>query len=204
MSKSNEYTPPLVKDLGSSETDTANGPKEESAPIKDTPYKQPGKTIPTQIGIAGLLNAKATAVTDLLVSRVAQHMEFTTGGKGLPDPEARAEEQGGFINTVLGSLELDFEKYVVFTDYLLSQLRENAEAISTGKMLKHMAGLSPSYDKDKIAKYTTYISFLTRVALNWNIRYKLDKLIDVNLFASKFSPKASANLTQYFNHLQDV
>lgn len=204
MSKTNEYSPPVVKDLGATEPTTPAEDKQMIEVDKPTPYKQPGKTVPVQIGIAGLLNAKATAVTDLLASRVAQHIEYTVGGKGLAGPEERAEEQGGFINTILGSLELDFEKYVVFTDFVLSQLRDNGDAIGSGKLLKHMAGLSSNYDKDKIAKYTTYISFLTRIALNWNIRYKLDSLIDVNLFASNFSPKAASNITQYFKHLQDV
>jgi len=166
--------------------------------------KLPGMAIPDHIGIGRLLNAQSTAVTDILIERVAQHLEYTIGDKGFADKEARANEQGGFINTVLGSLELDFDKYVVFTDYLLTQLRANAEPASTGKLLRHMSGLAEAYDKDKIAKYTTYLSFLTRIALNWKIRYKLNTLIDVNLFVSKFSPKARENITTYFNHLQNV
>ena len=67
-----------------------------------------------------------------------------------------------------------------------------------------MGGLSESYEKEKIRKYTTYMSFLTRIALNWNIRYKLNTLIDVNLFVSGFSEKGRDNITVYFNHLQNV
>ena len=166
--------------------------------------KLPGTVIPDHIGIGRLLNAQSTAVTDILIERVARHLEYTIGDKGFADKQARADEQGGFINTVLGSLELAFEKFVVFTDYLLTQLRENAGAINTGKLLRHMSGLAETYDKDKIKKYTTYLSFLTRIALNWKIRYKLNTLIDVNLFVSSFSPKARENITTYFNHLQNV
>jgi hypothetical protein len=177
----------------------------ETAPMaKAEVARLPGIVIPDQIGIAKLLNAKATAVTDILTARVAQHLEYTCGKKGFASREAQGEEQGGFINTVLGSLELDFDKYVVFTDFLLTQLRANSTEISTGKLLRHMGGLAPSYEKEKIRKYTVYMSFLTRIALNWNIRYKLNTLIDVNLFVAGFSANGQRNITTYFNHLQNV
>lgn len=198
-----DYSGPVVEKLTGDESSAVE--VVETAPVaKVEVARLPGKVIPDHIGIGKLLNAKATAVTDILTARVAQHLECTVGTKGLPDREARAQEQGGFINTVLGSLELDFEKYVVFTDYLLTQLRENAADINTGKLLRHMGGLAESYDKEKIRKYTTYMSFLTRIALNWNIRYKLNSLIDVNLFVSGFSEKGRENITTYFNHLQNV
>lgn len=177
----------------------------ETAPVAKTEVARlPGTVIPDQIGIGKLLNAKATAVTDILNARVAQHLEYVIGTKSFADRDARAQEQGGFINTVLGSLELDFDKYVVFTDFLLTELRANSAHIGTGKLLRHIPGLAESFDKDKIRKYTTYMSFLTRVALNWNIRYKLNTLIDVNLFVSGFSEKGAENITTYFNQLQNV
>lgn len=198
-----DYSSPVVEKLTKDEVPAVE--VVETAPLaKAEAARLPGMVIPTQIGIGKLLNAKATAVTDILTARVAQHLEHTIGEKGFVDQKARGEEQGGFINTVLSSLELDFDKYVVFTDFLLTQLRENAAEINTGKLLRHMAGLSDSYDKDKIRKYTTYMSFLTRIALNWNIRYKLNTLIDVNLFVSGFSPKGRENITTYFNQLQNV
>lgn len=204
MSKdAKDYSGPVVEKLSGDEPLAVE--VVETAPVAKTEAARlPGKVIPAHIGIGKLLNAKATAVTDILTARVAQHLEYTVGTKGLPDQDARAQEQGGFINTVLGSLELDFDKYVVFTDYLLTQLRENAADINTGKLLRHMGGLADSYDKEKIRKYTTYMSFLTRIALNWNIRYKLNSLIDVNLFVSGFSEKGRENITTYFNHLQNV
>lgn len=204
MSKdAKDYSGPVVEKLSGDEPLAVE--VVETAPVAKTEAARlPGKVIPAHIGIGKLLNAKATAVTDILTARVAQHLEYTVGTKGLPDQDARAQEQGGFINTVLGSLELDFDKYVVFTDYLLTQLRENAADINTGKLLRHMGGLAESYDKEKIRKYTTYMSFLTRIALNWNIRYKLNSLIDVNLFVSGFSEKGRENITTYFNHLQNV
>lgn len=198
-----EYSSPVVEKLTKDEApavevvETAPAAKAEAARL-------PGTVIPDHIGIGKLLNAKATAVTDILIARVEQHFEYAIGSKSFADREARANEQGSFINTVLGSLELDFEKYVVFTDFLLTQLRANSADIGSGKLLRHIAGLAESYDKDKIRKYTTYMSFLTRVALNWNIRYKLNTLIDVNLFVSGFSEKGRENITTYFNQLQNV
>lgn len=204
MSKdSKDYSAPVVEKL-SGEQPVAVEVVETAAPAKAEAARLPGTVIPTQIGIAKLLNAKGTAVTDILTARVEQHFEYAIGSKSFPDRDARAQEQGGFINTVLGSLDLDFEKYVVFTDFLLTQLRANADDISTGKLLRHIAGLAESYDKNKISKYTTYMSFLTRIALNWNIRYKLNTLIDVNLFVSGFGEKGAENITTYFNQLQNV
>lgn len=198
-----DYSSPQVEKLTKDEVPAVE--VVETAPLaKAEAARLPGTVIPVQIGIGKLLNAKATAVTDILTARVAQHLECTVGTKGFPDAEARAQEQGGFINTVLNSLELDFDKYVVFTDFLLTQLRANAADISTGKLLRHMGGLAPSYDKEKVRKYTTYMSFLTRIALNWNIRYKMNTLIDVNLFVSGFSEKGRENITTYFHKLQDV
>lgn len=203
MSKREDYVAPVVEKL-SGEQLPAVEVVETTPVVKAETARLPGIVIPTQIGVGKLLNAKATAVTDILISRVEKHLGHTIGEVGFVDKEDRANEQGGFINTVLGSLELDFDKYVVFTDYLLTQLRENAASINTGKLLRHMAGLPESYDKDKVRKYTTYMSFLTRIALNWNIRYKLNTLIDVNLFVSGFSEKGSENITTYFNQLQNV
>lgn len=198
-----DYSAPVVDKLTGDEALAVE--VVETAPVaKQEVARLPGTVIPDQIGIAKLLNAKATAVTDILTARVAQHLEYTIGEKGFGDSDARANEQGGFINTVLGSLELDFDKYVVFTDFLLTQLRANAADINTGKLLRHMGGLSETYEKAKINKYTTYMSFLTRIALNWNIRYKLNTLIDVNLFVSGFSEKGRENITVYFNNLQNV
>ncbi len=201
MSRTKEYTPPEETNLSGEEI--IEDVKETST-VKETPYKLPGQTIPAQIGINSLVNAKATAVTDVLISRVQRHLTFTVGSTGFSSAEQRAEEQGGFINTVLGSLELDFDKFVLVTDFIISQLRENAEGISNGQMLKHIKGLSANYDKTKVDKYVTYIAFLSRIALNWNIRYKLNSLIDINLFVSKYSPKAQNNINQYFHHLQNV
>lgn len=198
-----DYSGPVVEKLAGDEVPAVE--VVETAPVaKVVTARLPGTVIPDQIGVGKLLNAKATAVTDILTARVEQHFEYACGKKGFADRDAKAQEQGGFINTVLGSLELDFDKYVVFTDYLLTQLRANSADISTGKLLRHMGGLDESYDKEKIRKYTTYMSFLTRIALNWNIRYKLNSLIDVNLFVSGFSEKGRENITVYFNHLQNV
>jgi len=201
---SKDYSAPVVDKLAGAETPAVEVVETAEKQVKKEVTRLPGTVIPDQIGIGKLLNAKATAVTDILTARIAQHIEYTVGTKGFADREAKANEQGGFINTVLGSLELDFDKYVVFTDFLLSQLRANADGIGTGKLLRHMGGLSESYEKEKIRKYTTYMSFLTRIALNWNIRYKLNTLIDVNLFVSGFSEKGRDNITVYFNHLQNV
>lgn len=203
MSKRDDYAAPAVEKLTGGQEPAVE--VVETAPVvKSETARLPGMVIPVQIGIGKLLNAKATAVTDILTARVAQHLEYTVGSKGFGDKDERANEQGGFINTVLGSLDLDFDKYVVFTDYLLSQLRENAADINTGKLLRHIPGLAPSYDKEKVRQYTTYMSFLTRIALNWNIRYKLNTLIDVNLFVSSFGEKGRNNIATYFNHLQNV
>jgi len=196
-----EYDAPEVQTLG---TESPAVEVVDTAPAEVNRTSLPGTVIPESIGISRMLKINGNEVTDVLVARIAQHLEFTVGDKGLADREERANEQGGFINTVLASLELDFEKYVVFTDYLLTQLRANAEAIRSGKLLRHMGGLSESYDKEKVRKYTVYISFLTRVALNWNIRYKLDSLIDVNLFVSNFSEKGGVNISTYFHNLQNT
>lgn len=199
-----DYSGPVVDKLAGAEALAVEVVETAVEPAKKEVTRLPGIVIPDQIGIGRLLNAKATAVTDILTARVAQHLEYTLGEKGFADRKAQGEEQGGFINTVLSSLELDFDKYVVVTDFLLTQLRENADSISTGKLLRHMGGLAESYEKEKIRKYTTYMSFLTRIALNWNIRYKLNSLIDVNLFVAGFSEKGRKNISVYFNNLQNV
>lgn len=198
------YVPPEVEGLGDEDKSAAAVTGTAVATTVNKTPSLPGKVIPLRLGIGELVNAQGDVVTDVFKARIANHMEYISGKKGFATAKDKADEQGTFIELIMNSLELDFDKYVVVTDYLLTVLRERTTDLSGAQMRRFITSVDPLYDRHKVKMYGEYMTFLTRIALNWQQRYRLSKLIDATYAAREFSEVGKRNVAHYFSKLMDV
>jgi len=213
---SKDYTPPAVEEVapvsekgGAAPVATVQS-KQTPAPAKAV--EAPAKVIaeptlvplPAVIGVNKILNAKGTVVTDIMIKRIDKHLEFLNGTVGFKDTEERDQEQVSFIETIGNSLKMDFDGYVVFTDYLLTKIRDNQKVFTDGLAFRFCAELKKGSYTEAVKNYQAYIEFLTKIAINWNVRYKLKKLVDTAYVIQPLNQKGKENVTQYFNKLASV
>jgi hypothetical protein len=212
---SKDYTPPAVEEVapvsekgGAAPVATVQS-KQTPAPAKVevAPAKIAEPTLvplPAVIGVNKILNAKGTVVTDIMIKRIDKHLEYLNGTVGFKDTEERDEEQVSFIETIGNSLKMDFDGYVVFTDYLLTKIRDNQKVFTDGLAFRFCAELKKGSYTEAVKNYQAYIEFLTKIAINWNVRYKLKKLVDTAYVIQPLNQKGKENVTQYFNKLASV
>lgn len=216
---SKDYTPPAVEEVapvsekGSVQPKQTVGSVTLPAKASDTatavplPAKIAEPTLvplPAVIGVNKILNAKGTVVTDIMIKRIDKHLEYLNGTVGFKDTEERDEEQVSFIETIGNSLKMDFDGYVVFTDYLLTKIRDNQKVFTDGLAFRFCADLKKGSYTEAVKNYQSYIEFLTKIAINWNVRYKLKKLVDTAYVIQPLNQKGKENVTQYFNKLASV
>lgn len=209
-----EYTPPESTNTGKA-SETADNALEKAAAATATSASKTDSTadkstddkavkeptlaeVDDVIDIAKMVNAKGNVVTDIMKSRIANHVKYLRGEVGFADQEAAELEQVSFIETVGNMLKLDFPQYVIVTDYFLGVIRENPQVFSDGLAFRFTAGLNRKYPDEYIKRYQSYIELLTKIAKNWKVRYKLGKLVDPAYTISFFDRKGQENVTQYF------
>lgn len=206
MSTPEDYVAPESVDLGEKAPE-AKAPAKPTAKAKQTAaapaevsYEQ-GQSV---IGIGKLVNAKGTAVTEIMVQRVNTHMAYVAGKKGFKDKEEEVLEMASFIETIGNSLKLPYEQFVLVTDAVLLAVQENQKAFTDGTAYRFTQGLDKRYPADAIHNYRVYMTFLTKVAVNWKSRWKLARLISLAFVIQDFDQKAKENITQYFRYLTNV
>lgn len=208
------YTPPAVEKVGSDADDAS---VVSTVPTKQAPAAPVVKTadapkaaeptlapIPDVIGVGKMLNAKGTLVTADMIARIDRHMKFLRGDEGFASTKERDDEMISFIETIGNSIKQDFEGYVVVTDYLLEQIRENQKVFTGGTAFRFLQGISKGAYRDNVVNYQSYVELLTKFAVNWNVRYKLKKLVDITYAVKTLPKQGQINLTQYFNKLSSV
>lgn len=212
---SKEYTPPAVDEVGSvadkspvvstavvtKQSPAAPVDKTAEAPKAAEPTLAP---IPDVIGVGKMLNAKGTLVTADMIARIDRHMKFLRGDEGFASTKERDDEMVSFIETIGNTLKQDFEAYVVVTDHLLQQIRDNQKVFTGGTAFRFLQGISKGAYRDNVAAYQSYVELLTKFAVNWNVRYKLKKLVDITYAVRTLPRQGQVNLTQYFNKLASV
>lgn len=213
--ESPEYTPPAIEEVAPVSEKGSAQPKQTSAVVQ-APVKAaepaPAKVVaeptlvplPAVIGLNKILNAKGTVVTDIMIKRIDKHLEYLRGDVGFKDNEERDQEQVTFIETIGNSLKMDFDGYVIFTDYLLTKIRDNQKVFTDGLAFCFCAELKKGSYTEAVKNYQGYIEFLTKIAINWNVRYKLKKLVDIAYVIQPLNQKGKENVTQYFNKLASV
>jgi hypothetical protein len=209
-----EYTPPETSNTGkaaekadqaleqaaksTAKTSESSASKDTETKTQDTAKEPTLAETPAVISVSKMLNAKGNVVSDIMQQRIENHVKYLRGEASFESVEQAAQEQVNFIETVGNMLKLDFEQYVVITDYFLNVIRENPQVFSDGMAFRFAAGLSKDYPSEYIKNYQAYIEMLTKIAQNWKVRFKLGKLMDISSVIAPMPRKGKENVTQYF------
>lgn len=195
------FTAPVTEDL-SGKTPEAQKEKE---PQKDTPKNTTEKSSfedkSTVIGVKEMVDTKEKVATTIMKERIQNHMLYLKGERSFKNTDEQVTEQVSFIETIGNSLKLDYPQFAIITNELLNQIKENKETFREGTPFRFMSVLDKHYSSDIIEIYKTYIIFLTRLANNWTVRYKINELVDISFVIKDMDRKSKENLTRYFNEL---
>lgn len=201
------YKGPEVNDLSGDEQHEV--PAKVETAVKTVSTKRPSQpsfegSVDT-IGIAKMINVEGDATTDVVKARIGRHIEFLSGKLSYPDEEARNNEQVTFINTIANTFRMEFDQFVIVTDFILSQIRENQQIFVDGTAFRFIRALSATaYPREHLETYKSYMAMLTKIAGNWSRRYELNKLIDPTYAIRDIPPRGKENITQYLNKLMNV
>lgn len=171
--------------------------EEQKETTKDSKFEA-GSTV---IGVKQMVDTKDKIATKIMIERIQHHMKFLTGKLSFPDTNSQVKEQISFIETIGNSLKLDYDQFIVVTNELLNQIKDNKDAFVSGTPFRFMSVLDKHYSPDIVKTYQSYIIFLTKLANNWSARYKLNKLVDIAFVTQDMDRKSKENLTKYFQSL---
>lgn len=194
------FTPPVSEDLSGKEQEQPKETEKKSAAestTKNTSFEQKSVTI----GIKEMVDSKEKIATTIMKERIQHHMQYLNGKLKFKDDQAQIDEQVTFIETIGNSLKLDYPQFVIITNELLNQIKANKDTFTKGSPFRFMSVLNTRYSPDIIKTYQTYIIFLTRLANNWSIRYKLNELVDLSFVIKDMDRKAKENMTRFFNDM---
>jgi len=209
-----DYTPPestatskqtdqaLAQAAKATAADTSE--KKAQAPSAGAAKEPSLNETPDVIGIGKMINAKGDLVTDVMKARIERHLKYLRSETSFKDREEATNEQVTFMETVGNMLKLDFEQYVVVTDFFLGEIRKTPEVFSESVAFRFIAGLTRQYPSEYIKNYQTYIELLSKIAKNWKVRYKLGQLMDITYAISDFDRRGKENVTQYFRKVTSV
>ena len=207
MSTSDDYVAPEEETLeGSGVKAPASGSKtKEVAKAPSAAPAQPSLEEPLDvIGIARMTNAKGDVTTDVMKDRITRHFEYLSGKLGFKDNKARVNEQITFIESIGNTLKLEFDQYVVVTDYLLNQIRETKSIFADGTAFRFTKDLEKEFPIEHIRSYKSYMTLLTMIANSWPRRHELNKLVDITYAIKDLNRLGKENVTLYFNKLMQV
>jgi hypothetical protein len=207
-----EYIAPVVEKVDGQEDKPEQ--QEQAAPAApaippagpivkaDAPNDEANLETPAaRVASADMTNANGTAVTNIMMARLAKHLKHLRGELGFADTKAQHEEQVTFMETVGNSTSLDYDEFKLVTDALVRAIIENKELFRSGDALRFIRGLAGKYPQDSINRYEAYITFLTKVATNWNSRHHLGSRIDIAFVIQHMKNVGKQNVTKYFNSL---
>lgn len=206
MSSTQEYVAPEEETLDGGEgskAPTAGGKKNEvAAKSTTTSPKQPTfEETPNVIGVGRMTNSKGDATTDVIKARIARHFEYLSGKLSFKDTDARVEEQITFIETIGNVFKLDYDQFVIVTDYLLNAVREAKVVFTDGTAFRFTQGLDKLYPIENIRQYRDYMALLTMISNNWPRRHELHKFVDPTYAIKDLNRLGKVNVTQYINQL---
>lgn len=207
MSTTQEYVAPEEENLDGGEgnkTPIAGGKKNEVVAKSTTVSspKQPSlEETPNVIGVGRMTNAKGDTTTDVIKDRITRHFEYLRGKLSFKDDATRIEEQITFIETIGNVFKLDYEQYVVVTDYLLNAVREAKEVFTDGTAFRFTKDLDKQYPIENIRQYRDYMALLTMISNNWPRRHELHKFVDPTYAIKDLNRLGKVNVTQYINQL---
>lgn len=196
------FAAPLTEELSGKDPIQPQQPEkknreEQKETTKDSKFEA-GSTV---IGVKEMVDTKEKIATKIMIERIQHHLQFLTGKLSFPNTDAQIKEQVTFIETIGNSLKLDYDQFIVVTNELLNQIKDNKDTFTNGTPFRFMSVLDKQYSPDIIKTYQSYILFLTKLAKNWSSRYKLNKLVDIAFVTQDMDRKSKENLTRYFQSL---
>lgn len=176
---------------------------EEEAPPA-APAKTTGmirlKDIET-VRVADMLNAKSDYVSDVMMSRIEQHVAYLSGKMGFANDEARHKEQITIMETIGNSTTLSIDQYCVVTDFLLKSIRENLDSFKEGGSFRFMRGLTRVYSQRAIENYHSYMTMLVTIAGSYADRKRIFKKMDLDSITATLPKQARDNINTYMRRL---
>lgn len=195
-----EYTGPTIDEV---KTSPALEPKVkvEEAPLPDmTNGGQPElprfeeEKVP--VSVAEMFNYKGDAVSGVFIKAFQDYADVLAGRKACMDPR---KEQSNFMNTVYMTLDLDFDKFCVVTDYLVNAMVKDEDAFSDVNLFSLMPYVDKEFSNSQRTRYRSYILALVTLARAGRNRRNISQFIDIPTLISEFSDKAKNNVNSYFN-----
>ncbi|MNG46900.1 hypothetical protein D3C79_47640 [compost metagenome] len=204
-----DWTPPVIDEVGpvteqpvtptpTEPTEPAPGPdvslevEKGEASLDEVPNVVPG---PEMVADGG------SAVTNIMLRRIEKHLRHLKGEVGFASIEEQRLEQVSFIETVGESTSLDFEKFKIVTDALIRMIVDNKELFRSGEALRFLKNLQGHYSQQSVNRYTDYVTFLTKIAVNWTNRARLRQQTDIATVIADLREVGKQNVTMYFNTL---
>lgn len=157
--------------------------------------------VPARVEGPDMVDNGGSAVTNIMLRRIEKHLRHLKGEIGFASIEEQRLEQVSFIETVGSSTSLDFEKFKIVTDALVRMIADNKELFRSGEGLRFLKNLQGEYSQQSINRYTDYMTFLTKIAVNWTNRARLRQQTDIATVIADLREVGKQNVTMYFNAL---
>lgn len=194
-----EYSGPVIDKV---ETSPNLEPKAAPQPVVDPIATASAPKLPQfeeekrPISVAEMLNYKGDAVSAVFIKTLQDYADILCGKAATMDPR---KEQSCFMNTVYETLDLDFDKFCVVTDFLVNTMIENEEAFSDINLFSLMPYVDAEFSKAQRSRFRSYILALATLARAGRNRRNISQYIDIPMLVSEFSDKAKNNINSYFN-----
>lgn len=163
------------------------------APLNEVP-KYPDEE-PKCVAVADMFNYSKDAVSAVFMKSIEDYAEVLIGRKACMNPR---KEQAAFMNTIYGTLTLDFDKFCVVTDYLVNYMVNNPESFSDMNLFSLMSYVEKDFSKAQRSRYRSYMMALATLARAGRNRRNISRFIDIPTLVSEFSDKAKNNVNSYF------
>ncbi|EBV8434226.1 hypothetical protein NFI00_000092 [Salmonella enterica] len=153
------------------------------------------------VKVAEQINAKGDFVSDLMINRIEQHLQYLRGEKGFMSDDDRFKEQITFMETIGNSTTQQIDRYCLVTDYLMKTIRENLPEFKEGKAFRFMRGLGRVYSDSAIASYQNYMTMMIRIAGAYADRKRVFQKMDLDTITAGMPVAARNNINTYIRRL---
>lgn len=172
-----------------------------AAPVKSTGAANIKLKDVETVKIGDQISAKGDFVSELMITRINQHMEYLRGEKGFATDDVRFREMITFMETIGNSTTLGIDQYCVVTDFLMKTIRDNLDDFKEGRAFRFMRGLSRHYSDSAIAAYQNYMTMLIRLAGAYADRKRVFKKMDLDYITVGMPVVARNNINTYIRRL---
>lgn len=185
------YVKPETKDTKPVKTAQAET-TEEAQPVAwlDAPARP---VLPVDM-ISGTQDAVSKTFTDTF----ERYIRILEGSSGVP-VDKLGYEQVLFMKTLSNTLNLNFERYAIVTDWLVLRIKANQAVLTSENIFRLVYHIpSSAYKPAEVERYKKYMMALVVLSENLQTRQRVGRLIDIASLAKGYKASAAQNITQYF------